>query len=146
MRAIFFAVTVLSMALTTTSACATVLISGDNGGMMENYVARFRQIRQSGEPVIIDGACYSACTMVLGLLPRNQICATANAVFGFHAAWQFNKSGDRVASASGTRDLMTDWTTAGSHRSDLRMHREVYVSTISNPYDASPLAFTCRLE
>ena len=106
MRAHFFAVAVLSTTLTITSASATVLISGDNGGLMEDYTARFQQVRQSGEPVVIDGACYSACTMVLGLVPRDQICATSNAVLGFHAAWQFDKSGGRVASASGTRDLM----------------------------------------
>lgn len=106
MRAHFFAVTALSTALTITSASATVLISGDIGGMMENYVTRFQQVRQSGEPVVIDGECYSACTMVLGLVPRNRICATPNAVLGFHAAWQFDKSGGRIASASGTRDLM----------------------------------------
>jgi hypothetical protein len=106
MRANFFAVIALSTALTITSASATVLISGDNGGMMENYVARFQQVRQSGERVVIDGACYSACTMVVGLVPRDQVCATPNAVLGFHAAWQFDKSGSRVASASGTRDLM----------------------------------------
>jgi hypothetical protein len=106
MRAPLFAVTALSIALTVTSAHATVLIRGDNGGLMEDYVARFQPLRESGEPVVIDGACLSACTMVLGLVPRHQVCATPNAVLGFHAAWQFNKSGDRVASASGTRDLM----------------------------------------
>ena len=106
MRAQFFAVAALSMALTITSASATVLIDGDNGGLMEDYTARFQQVRQSGEPVVIDGACYSACTMVLGLVPRDQICATPNAVLGFHAAWQYDKSGGRVASPSGTRDLM----------------------------------------
>ena len=46
------------MALTITSACATVLISGDNGGLMEDYTARFQQVRQSGEPVVIDGASH----------------------------------------------------------------------------------------
>ena len=106
MRAHFFAVTVLSTMLAITSASATVLISGDNGGLMEDYTARFQQVRQSGEPVVIDGACYSACTMVLGLVPHGQICATPNAVLGFHAAWQFDKSGTRVASPSGTRDLL----------------------------------------
>ena len=106
MRAQLFAAAVVSTALTITSASATVLISGDNGGLMEDYTARFQQVRQSGEPVVIDGACYSACTMVLGLVPRDQICATPNAVLGFHAAWQFDKSGGRVASALGTRDLM----------------------------------------
>ena len=106
MRVQFFAAAVVSAALTITSASATVLISGDNGGLMENYTARFQLVRQSGEPVVIDGACYSACTMVLGLVPRDQICATPNAVLGFHAAWQFDKSGARVASPSGTHDLL----------------------------------------
>ena len=105
MRAHLIAATVLSTALTITSACAPVLISGDNGDLMEDYTARFQQVRQSGEPVVIDGACYSACTMLLGLLPRDQVCATPNAVLGFHAAWQFDKSGGRVASASGNAGL-----------------------------------------
>jgi hypothetical protein len=43
---------------------------------------------------------------VLGLVPRNRICATHNAVLGFHAAWEYNKSGGRIASASGTRELI----------------------------------------
>jgi hypothetical protein len=106
MRAQLFAVAVLSTAQSITSASATVLIRGDNGGLMEDYTARFQQVRQSGEPVVIDGNCLSACTLVLGLVPRDQVCATPNAIFGFHAAWQFDKSGARVASPAGTRDLM----------------------------------------
>lgn len=96
----------VTAALTATSASATVLISGDNGGKMEDYTTRFRQVRDSGESVVIDGTCMSACTMVLGLIPHERICATHNAVLGFHAAWEFNTSGGRIASASGTRELM----------------------------------------
>jgi hypothetical protein len=48
----------------------------------------------------------SACTMVLGLVARDQVCVTANAVLGFHAAWEFDNGGRRIASASGTRELM----------------------------------------
>jgi hypothetical protein len=55
---------------------------------------------------VIDGSCMSACTMVLGLVPRGRICATHKAVLGFHAAWEFNKAGGRIASPSGTRELM----------------------------------------
>jgi len=109
MRTQLFAVAALSMALTITSASATVLIRGDNGGLMEDYTARFQQVRQSGEPVVIDGNCLSACTLVLGLVPHDQVCATPNAKLGFHAAWQFDKSGSRVASPSGTRDLMNTY-------------------------------------
>lgn len=106
MRAHLIAVAIVSAALAATSASATVLISGDNGGKMEDYTARFRQVRDSGESIVIDGTCMSACTMVLGLVPRDRICATHNAVLGFHAAWEYNKSGGRIASASGTRELI----------------------------------------
>jgi len=47
--------------------------------------------------------------MVLGLVPRDRICATNNAVLGFHAAWMFDDSGKRVVSASGTQDLMQSY-------------------------------------
>ena len=106
MRAHLITVAIVSGVLAATSASATVFISGDNGGKMEDYTARFRQVRDSGESIVIDGACMSACTMVLGLVPRERICATHNAVLGFHAAWEFNKSGGRIASASGTLELM----------------------------------------
>jgi hypothetical protein len=99
-------VAVLSTALSSTSASATVLISGDVGGKMEDYAARFQQVRGTGEPVVIDGTCLSACTMLLGLVPLNRVCATSRAVLGFHAAWEYDNSGARVASASGTRELM----------------------------------------
>ena len=106
MRTSLFAATVLAGVLTATSACATVVLSGDSGGKMEDYTARFQQVRASGEAVVIDGTCNSACTMVLGLVPRNRVCATEKAVLGFHAAWMYDTAGNRVASPSGTRDLM----------------------------------------
>jgi hypothetical protein len=97
---------VLLTALTATSASATIIISDDIGGKMRDYTTRFRQVRDSGEPVVISGTCVSACTMVLGLVPSDRICATPNAVLGFHAAWMFDESGKRVVSASGTQDLL----------------------------------------
>jgi hypothetical protein len=97
---------VVSTALTVTSASATVVISDDIGGRMRDYTTHFRQVRDSGEPVVIAGTCVSACTMVLGLIPIDRICATPNAVLGFHAAWMFDNSGKRVVSESGTQDLM----------------------------------------
>src|SRR6266480_2794612 len=97
---------VVSTVLTVTSASATVIISDDAGGKMKDYTTHFRQVRDSGEPVVIAGTCVSACTMVLGLVPSDRICATPSAVLGFHAAWMFDDSGKRVVSASGTQDLM----------------------------------------
>jgi hypothetical protein len=63
-------------------------------------------VRASGEKVVIDGPCYSACTMLLGMLPREQVCVTPRAVLGFHAAWNFDESGRRVTSAQATRALL----------------------------------------
>ena len=100
---------VVSMALTVTSASATVSISDDVGGKMKDYTTHFQQVRNSGEPVVISGTCVSACTMVLGLVPSDRICVTPNAVLGFHAAWMFDNSGKRVVSASGTQDLMNTY-------------------------------------
>jgi hypothetical protein len=105
MRARVLALAVALTASTFASASATVRISGDNGGRMGEYASRFQEVRQSGEQVVIDGICLSACTMVLGLVPRNRVCATPNAVLGFHAAWQPDGSGGRVTSAPATRAL-----------------------------------------
>ncbi len=106
MRVRLIAASILSTALSVTSASAIVLISDDNGGRMEDYRARFQQVRRSGDSVVIDGTCSSACTMVLGLVPLNRICATSKAALGFEAAWEYDKSGTRVASAAGTQKLM----------------------------------------
>jgi hypothetical protein len=111
MRAQLLAAAILS-ALTVTSASAMVVLSDDKGGKMEEYTARFERMRDAGETVVIDGTCLSACTMVLGLLPHNRVCATPNAVLGFHAAWMYDNSRNRVASASGTRDLMETYPAA----------------------------------
>jgi hypothetical protein len=94
------------VALSVTSADATVRIRDDLGGLMTQYASRFASVRQSGEKVVIDGACYSACTMLLGMLPRDQVCVTHNAVLGFHAAWNYDDSGRRVTSTSATQALI----------------------------------------
>ncbi len=106
MNAHHIAAAVFATALSVTSASAMVVLSDDRGGKMEEYAARFQQVRASGESVVIDGTCLSACTMVLGLVPRDRVCATPSAVLGFHAAWMYDAAGNRVASPSGTRDLM----------------------------------------
>jgi hypothetical protein len=92
-------------ALTFGSANATMRITDDMGGLMTEYASRFEAVRSSGEKIVIDGPCYSACTMLLGMVPRQQVCVTGNAVLGFHAAWNFDESGKRVTSASATHTL-----------------------------------------
>lgn len=87
------------------SASATMRISEDRGGQIGRYLQTFAALRSSGEKVVIDGNCLSACTLVLGIVPRERVCATQNARFGFHAAWMPDRDGRPVTSALGTQAL-----------------------------------------
>lgn len=89
----------------TTPASATMRIAEDRGGQIGHYLQAFAVLRSSGESVMIDGNCLSACTLVLGLIPRSRICATPRARFGFHAAWMPDSDGTPVTSAPGTQAL-----------------------------------------
>jgi hypothetical protein len=66
MRTHLIATAIVSAMLFATSASATIILNDDIGGKMEEYTARFQQKQDSGQTIIIDGACLSACTMVLG--------------------------------------------------------------------------------
>lgn len=70
-------------------------IQNDRGGMLDQYVQRFRSIAASGERVVVDGPCYSACTLVLTYVPRDRICATSRAMFGFHRAYTMDMATGR---------------------------------------------------
>ena len=75
------------------------------GGPLGEYLLVFAAIRDAGERVMIDGSCFSACTLVTALIPRDKICITERAMLGFHAGWFENKAGERVTSPTGTRVL-----------------------------------------
>ena len=68
------------------AARAEVRILASPGGAVGPYLELFQAVRESGERVVIDGPCYSACTLVLSIVPRRRICVTRRAVLGFHAA------------------------------------------------------------
>jgi hypothetical protein len=93
------------LAVTATGASATMRISDDIGGRIGAYVDQYSAVRNSGERVVIDGACLSACTLVLGIVPRNRICVTRRATLGFHAAWMPGANGRPVPSSVGTQAL-----------------------------------------
>ena len=86
-------------------AKAEMRISEDRGGQIGRYLQAFAMLRSSGERVVVDGNCLSACTLVLGVIPREKICATHRARFGFHAAWMPNEDGRPVTSRLGTQAL-----------------------------------------
>jgi hypothetical protein len=93
-------------ALTISNASAAVRIKADPGGQIGPYLENLALLRSSGERVIIDGPCLSACTMVLGVIPRNRICVTPRARLGFHAAWHPGENGRPVTSRAATQLLM----------------------------------------
>jgi hypothetical protein len=88
---------------------ATVRITSDPGGEIASYLQRFESLRLSGQHVIIDGACLSACTLVLGAIPRDHICVTPRARLGFHTAWRPDEFGRPVVSGEGTDVLMNNY-------------------------------------
>ncbi|MFY9958024.1 MAG: hypothetical protein WAK54_33665, partial [Bradyrhizobium sp.] len=47
---------------------AVVRIADDRGGRIGTYVDKYQGLRSSGETIIIDGLCASACTIVLGAI------------------------------------------------------------------------------
>ena len=93
-------------ALWTTSASAQVRITRDVGGLIESYVERYVALRGTREHVMIDGPCLSACTLVVGILPPDRVCATKNALLGFHAAWTPTSNGGKATVPSQTRRML----------------------------------------
>jgi hypothetical protein len=98
------AVVVSAMA---SAAAADVRITSDPGGEVSSYLRKFHQIRESGERVVIDGPCLSACTLLTALIPRDRICITSRAVLGFHAASYYDDaSRTLVPTRAGSRLVM----------------------------------------
>ena len=96
----------IAQVTTAGQATATVRIANDRGGNIGEYWSRFTALRDAKEQVIIDGICSSACTMVLGIVPRDRICVTDNAMLGFHAAYRPGFLGMRIVNEPATRTLM----------------------------------------
>ena len=90
-------------------ARADLHVTRDRGGYVEEYKTKYQRIRDRRERVIIDGICNSACTLVLGIVPLNRICATPRASIGFHQAYYDKRwtAGLRVTSVAGTDELMS---------------------------------------
>src|ERR1700751_6086803 len=107
-------------------ATATVRIADYNVGQIVPYLAKYRALRASGERVEIDGTCASACTMLLGIIPRNRICVTPRASLVFHSAWDME--GDKAVASEGNRIL---WSTyPESVRRWIKSHGGLYSQMI----------------
>lgn len=87
-------------------AIADVRILSSPGGPVIPYVKVFEAVRDSGERVVIDGPCLSACTLVLSIVPAERICITRRAVLGFHAARSVDDRGRLRAEPGATRIVL----------------------------------------
>src|ERR1700737_3932778 len=61
---------------------AVVRIADDRGGRIGAYIDKYQGLRSSGETVVIDGFCASACTIILAAVPHDKICVTSYANLG----------------------------------------------------------------
>src|SRR3954465_6142212 len=88
-----FATIALLTALLASPASAELRILASPGGEGGPFLDLFAQVRASGERVVIDGPCLSACTLVLSTVPNDRICVTRRAILGFHAARSMDARG-----------------------------------------------------
>src|SRR5215468_1374964 len=95
----------MTCALAVAPARGEVRILQSPGGQVGPFIDLFEQVRNSGERVVIDGPCLSACTLVLSMVPEGRICVTRRAILGFHAARRLDERGQLFAAPSETRIL-----------------------------------------
>src|SRR5712692_7073732 len=108
MKAIFLATMLCALILS--PAHAEVRILASPGGQVGPFLELFERVRASGERVVIDGPCLSACTLVLSVVPDDRICVTRRAVLGFHAAIAVDRYGRRYSASAATRVIAgLDW-------------------------------------
>ncbi len=101
------AAAVLTMAAFPNAAFAGVRVTRDLGGEVTSYIRKFQEIRESGERLIIDGPCLSACTLFTAFVPPAQVCVTRRAVLGFHGATLYDDARHRfVPTRRGTALVM----------------------------------------
>jgi hypothetical protein len=104
-RIVVAALVIAALALSAciASARAEVRILSSPGGQVGPFIELFDKVRQSGERVVIDGPCLSACTLVLMTVPSERICVTRRAVLGFHAARSIDRRGRVYAEPEASR-------------------------------------------
>ena len=85
---------------------ADVRILASPGGRVGPFLDLFDRVRESGERVVIDGPCLSACTLVLSMVPGERICVTRRAVLGFHAARSIDQRGRMYAEPEASQAVL----------------------------------------
>src|SRR3954468_22835332 len=108
MRRVTFlrALMLASALLASAPAAAEIRIIQSPGGQVGPFLDLFEKVRESGERVVIDGPCLSACTLVLSIVPSERICVTKRAVLGFHAARSIDRGGRLYAEPEASQAVL----------------------------------------
>jgi hypothetical protein len=102
----------LLSALAVSPARAEVRILASPGGQVGPFLDLFERVRASGERVVIDGPCLSACTLVLSVVPDDRICVTRRAILGFHAARSIDRRGRMTAEPEASEVVLATYPAA----------------------------------
>jgi hypothetical protein len=108
---VFIAAALLAVSLGA-PARAEVRILASPGGEVGGFLDLFERIGASGERVVVDGPCLSACTLVLTMLPADRVCFTRRAVLGFHAARSIDQSGRLYAEPEASQIVLQAYPSA----------------------------------
>ena len=110
---------VIRIILVTAALCAAmaparaeVRILASPGGQVGPFLDLFDRVRKSGERVVIDGPCLSACTLVLSTVPSERICVTRRAVLGFHGARSIDRRGRMYAEPEASKVVLEAYPAA----------------------------------
>jgi hypothetical protein len=103
-RLIIFAILMLCTAVAPSRGDVRILSSP--GGEVGPFIDLFERVKQTGERVVIDGPCLSACTLVLMTVPNERICVTRRAVLGFHAARSMDNRGRMYAEPEASQAVL----------------------------------------
>jgi len=61
-----------------------IVLLRENGGIIVDHVKRWIELAASNKDVEIRGPCYSACTLIMAYVPKEQICFDRAASLNFH--------------------------------------------------------------
>jgi hypothetical protein len=69
-------------------SCAPELciIKASPGGIVDHFEAQGRQLLADGTPIIVDGPCESACTILIDIA-RENVCITSKAMLAYHQSY-----------------------------------------------------------
>jgi hypothetical protein len=63
-----------------------VVMNGGKGGLISEHYAKFWALKQQGASVEMHAGCWSACTLVTSLIPKERLCFAEGSFLAFHSA------------------------------------------------------------